>query len=33
MLSKYVELENIRAIVRGKEAKLSEETIRDYIVL
>lgn len=33
MLSKYVEVENIRAIARGKEAGLSQETIKDHLVL
>ena len=33
MLSKYVEVENIRAIARGKEARLSQETIKDHLVL
>ena len=33
MLSKYVEVENIRAIGRGKEAGLPQETIKDHLVL
>jgi V/A-type H+-transporting ATPase subunit C len=33
MLSKYVEVENIRAIARGKEAGLSQEAIKDHLVL
>jgi len=33
MLSKYVEVENIRAIARGKEARLSQETIKAHLVL
>jgi V/A-type H+-transporting ATPase subunit C len=33
MLSKYAEVENIQAIVRGKEAGLSQEIIQPHLVL